>query len=362
MRVVENFDADPSRATWALSASPSLQIGSRDGDGPELFSTIRSAIRREDGSVVVIDGITNEVRGFDSAGAHLFTSGGNGEGPGEFRQASHIVGHAGDSLVVYDLFRGRLTLFGPDGTPGRTVELHAMPGFGPSMLTLGMTADRQVIVRGLPGPTSGGLGPVSVRGGWYLADLDRREMEQVGEIPVIFLSTMDDGTPVAVFPLLVPLAAASRSGVWSATGIEPELRFYGLDGELQLIARFPDQPRALSEADIDRVLKWYTSLLPASTPFSVHQYGPIFSNMIVDATGHVWVQESEDERDPESWVFAAPRGRDVWRVVNAEGVWVQSVTVPNDFKIMAIGDNYVLGVSTDDLGVESITVYDLTRR
>ncbi len=47
------------------------------------------------------NGGSDEVRVFDSSGGHVATSGGQGEGPGEFLELVHVAPWPGDSLVAW---------------------------------------------------------------------------------------------------------------------------------------------------------------------------------------------------------------------------------------------------------------------
>ena len=44
-----------------------------------------------------------------------------------------------------------------------------------------------------------------------------------------------------------------------------------------------------------------------------------------------------------------------------EGVWLGPVTLPGRLQIVEIGPDYVLGTTRDELGVESVVMYDLDR-
>lgn len=58
------------------------------------------------------------------------------------------------------------------------------------------------------------------------------------------------------------------------------------------------------------------------------------------------------ETDPEVWR---------WVVLDPDGALVGSVEVPGDLEVLEIGDDYLLGVAIDALGVEYIRVHRLNR-
>lgn len=94
--VIETSARDASRLV--VPESCALEIG-RSGRSPaHEFFRIRAAYRLGDGRLVVVDGGANEVRYFDGDGRHVSTSGGEGDGPGEFQDITSVALTPGDSL------------------------------------------------------------------------------------------------------------------------------------------------------------------------------------------------------------------------------------------------------------------------
>ncbi len=78
---------------------------------------------------------------------------------------------------------------------------------------------------------------------------------------------------------------------------------------------------------------------------------PAFSDLEVDATGHVWVGEYRRPGDER------PR----WSVFDSEGRLLGSVGTPPGLTIFEIGGDYVLGRSTDEFDVEHVRVHQLIK-
>src|SRR5690606_5816123 len=94
VRVVRNLApawSGSAEDAWSLSLEPILEIGVLEGDPAYMFSQMRGPRRLSDGSIVVLDGATSEVRIFDAEGRHLRTFGRKGQGPGEFQVAAGTV-------------------------------------------------------------------------------------------------------------------------------------------------------------------------------------------------------------------------------------------------------------------------------
>lgn len=80
--------------TWTVTSEPELRLGAVDGEDPHTFGSVEGIVQRSDGVIVVADGQAQELRAFDPDGAHLWTAGGPGEGPGEFMSLMNMSGEA----------------------------------------------------------------------------------------------------------------------------------------------------------------------------------------------------------------------------------------------------------------------------
>jgi hypothetical protein len=78
---------------------------------------------------------------------------------------------------------------------------------------------------------------------------------------------------------------------------------------------------------------------------------PAYDKVLIDPSGHLWVEEYHWRRDdPATWLVFSPGGQ----VLGA-------VAMPTDLDIRQIGPNFVLGVAKDELGVERVRLYHLSR-
>lgn len=98
--IAVNSGAPAGAERWSVDADPMVSIGGADGPPATMFTGVTSATRLSDGTIVVLENETSELRFFDPGGAHLRTAGGFGEGPGEFEYAESFVRLAGDTLLV----------------------------------------------------------------------------------------------------------------------------------------------------------------------------------------------------------------------------------------------------------------------
>ena len=81
--IAVNSGAPAAAERWSVDAEPVVSTGGSDGPPATMFTVVTSATRLSDGTIVVLENETSELRFFDPGGAHLRTAGGFGEGPGE---------------------------------------------------------------------------------------------------------------------------------------------------------------------------------------------------------------------------------------------------------------------------------------
>ena len=125
--IVESFrPAWGDSAHWRIDPAPLLDLAESGTGDPHNFYSVRSIKRLSDGSVVVANRGSNEIRKFSSDGRFLASAGGDGEGPGEFTNLQQIE-LAGDSIIARDI-RSRVALFGPDLEHIRTIRLQGYAG------------------------------------------------------------------------------------------------------------------------------------------------------------------------------------------------------------------------------------------
>ncbi|MEX1181607.1 MAG: hypothetical protein WEF86_00105 [Gemmatimonadota bacterium] len=112
---------------WSVEEMPSLQIGVVAGDDAYQLHQIVGSVLLPAGGVAVMNGGSDQLRIYDSAGRFVSATGRDGEGPGEFRNAARLY-RWGDTLAVYDAGAARLSLHALDGTFLSTRWVDLQPG------------------------------------------------------------------------------------------------------------------------------------------------------------------------------------------------------------------------------------------
>ncbi|NNL31113.1 MAG: hypothetical protein HKO77_08830, partial [Gemmatimonadetes bacterium] len=122
--IVQNSDPAPeARMAWAVSAEPRVDIGGLNAE--EAYQLFRAFDARflSDGRLAVVNGGSAQIMLYDEQGQHLATWGGEGDGPGEFRNPFRLSPWPGDSLAVWDSQLRRLSVLDPGGGFGRQVQV-----------------------------------------------------------------------------------------------------------------------------------------------------------------------------------------------------------------------------------------------
>ena len=112
--------------------------------------------------------------------------------------------------------------------------------------------------------------------------------------------------------------------------------------EAERYARLGDDPSPT------RLRFWEDLPIPADRP--------AYAELVVDATGAVWLKEHRGEL-----VNRMSEALHPWEVFSAEGVWLGRVALPANFTVFEIGADHVLGVFPDELDVEHVAVLPLSR-
>lgn len=121
-----------ARAAYQVDSMPALVIGGDVPDPDYQLDLATSAVRLDDGSIVIATSGTEEIRVYDADGHFMRRIGRSGDGPGEFRGPIRVVQQSTDTLSVYDAGDRRMSIYGDSGvlvrdfqvSPGGRYEFH----------------------------------------------------------------------------------------------------------------------------------------------------------------------------------------------------------------------------------------------
>jgi len=337
---------------WSVAPEPSLTIGVLEGPEEYQLFRARSAVRLEDGRIVVANGGSSELRFYDASGAFLTSVGREGEGPEEFGTFMGEIWRAdGDSLVIYDYTNGmRLSVFDRNGTFGRAFRLDAPSTSIPladDLIWGNTVVSRSGIYAG--GDQAEGLRRDSAL--YCTHDLEGTVLDTLGRFPgsEMYVQSMGEGGAVATSRPYgrQPRSAATVDYWYTGSGDRYEIRGYGRSGMLERLIRRNVANRPVTQEQLDDLrLQARGAQRDISVPETMPAHGP----MLGDAEGDLWVQEYRIGDEPEHWAVFDPGGR-----------FLGIVELPVPGRVTEIGSDYVLGIWTDEMDVEQVRLYALTK-
>ena len=363
VRIVESRAPAWSPGTeWRVTAEPVFRLGDADGnpadqDDPAFrFFRILDVALLAGGGILVVDGGSTEVRRYDAAGRHLWSTGRRGEGPGEFRGPRYLGRREDGAFLIWDRSLLRLSVIAEDGGVILT-ERRTAPD-GSTFIADGLFNDGSWLVaypRSVSLP-EGAMWTDTIEVGRYHPVLE--EEVRLARIPgVRWVWTGRYRLPVPFGAR--PLRAIVDDRLAVASGSTPEVAVHDAGGALAARYRIARDPEPVTESDVGRVIESFVEM--GQEPEAVWRqwrdrmdvpaYEPAFDRLLADADGNLWARRFMVDllsREPPSW-----------DVLDAAGAWLGVVATPGGMTVTSIRDGLVAGVYRDELGVEHVSVHRL---
>lgn len=363
-----------------LAPEPALSIGLLDGPEELLFGDIESVARDAKGNVIVADGQALEIRVFGPDGGWVRSLGREGEAPGEFLDLTGAWVLSDGGILALDYRLDRITRFGAEDASVRTA-------------TFSNPEDLIVLPVGL-----GGTGAVLSRASFFsyrnpfgrtvtgsLEDI-MESMFGYEDQRLLFLRHRFDGTlidtvaegidqsravlsseggPDVVAMVAVPfsprsIARGSAHGVAFTNGATYEIRVFDEAGALRMIARLDEAPPARTDEHLETYVRnpggrqrdeaWVRERLGQYRSLELPESLPAHTLVLFADTGDLWARRYRMRGE----------SMDHWDVFAANGVHLGRVDVPASFRIEEVSRGQVVGIATDELGVERVEVRDLS--
>lgn len=360
IRIVDHWQAVMSDR-WSVDADGALTL---EGDTDTPLFEIRGAVELADGGVAVADGGNHRIVFYDPVGAIRFTTGRQGEGPGEFQRLGLLAKGPADSLLVWDSQVRRVSVLAPTGEFTRSYSLETTDDV-PFASVIAVYGDGSFLATGFVDtggePPGGGRRSYAVPSYHFSADGEFRAASGNYSTGESYFETVERG--FSVFPALFASEAFRvpvQDQLLTATSDVYELRYRSRDGTTLMIVRREPRRRGISaearSAMIDALVEdarqeQAERLEGVLTQQEVPEFLPELSEIFADRLGRVWVREFEVP-EPASMT---------WIIYGGDGLQVGSLSLPARFEPSDAGVDFVLGVATDDFGVESVVRYALSR-
>lgn len=362
VRIVENHaPAWSEEDAWEVDPSPAVTIGVMDGDQNYLLTEVVGVARLSDGRILVVNGGTAELRFYDSDGAFVAAAGGQGRGPGEIAGVPlQFLLSSGDTIVVLDMPSWNVVRFDGRGTYIDRRQL-----------------DRGIVVAQVP-PGSHSESVSLLPGGGFMAPVNEipPRPEPAGHRrPGGYLVVSAAGETTFLEPFPYYDYRSFEFGRRSLFAIGPqslalgdnetyEISLYSPSGELTRRVRNMRPNRVVTSEDLAGVRAKLVG--NALTPEQQSEWAkdfdeadhaetfPAFSALFIDRLGCLWVRQ----HPPVEVDADTPVG---WDIYDPDGIFLGELSLPASLRLHDAGEDYVLGVKYDEMGVERVQLYPLTR-
>jgi hypothetical protein len=370
--IIENFEPQWGRAdSWRLADTSVVDIGGADADSLHRISRPVGSLRLEDGTIVVANAGTQELRWFDPTGRYLLSGGSRGEGSIHFAALEWLGTTSSGDVVAFDFGRLRLSLFDPAGNFEQSISLivtfQAEPGsvrgvFADSSLAAIRDARHWARSMTQQASTPEGLvrGPARVSRysatGEYLNEVGTfRGAERIftkGSSRIVRVTSRPFGR-ATVF-------AVSDDRVYVGTQDKYQIESYDMHGRLTDIARVVREPRPVTAEIIERYVRGRLTGVHereraqrerqlAALPYPDTM--PAYGAMLIDSDDNLWVAEYLPFGD----------GTPTWTVFDSDHRMLGTVETPRGLAVHQIGRDFVIGSYRDEEGAYHIRVYRLEK-
>ena len=360
VRIVQHTGTPVAEPPFAFAPEPTYRHG--NGPGDYAFARIWRGILLGDGSAAIFDAGSSEIVRLNPDGTFHSVLASGGEGPGEVsRLVTSMFAVGRDSIVVLDRAQTRSSLF-VNGALAHTASILDLRR-ATSLWPMGFDDAGGFLVATtsfLPG----------FEGEWLLGHMARYDPETAAVDTVASYKYVPGESNPA--PGVGRVLVSGGQFVYVRTDI-PEVVWHLADGTVSQIARWQLDPRYLTPEDLETIEPILRDRLRFANPgasdeevesmtrrnMAGHEAdlgNPIehFKSPFADAEGRVWL--------PTSMPGVPGEGVPPYTVISSEGEWLGMVDGPAELRILDVGWGRVLGVMTDEMGVESVVVYDLPDR
>ncbi len=271
----------------------------------------------------------------------------------------------GDSLLAYDLQLQRFTVFAGDGTLSRTTPFQWKSRAGVPR-PVGVLSDGSVLVSigRVVSQETARDGLIREPVAYLRANIDGSALDTIATVAGSeqYIATDGSGgfTVTSVLMGGYPVHAVRGQQVVLGSNEAYEVGVYSSTGALQRLIRRRQAPRPVTDAAWNAAVRqqmegldpaWRSELEGMYRKMPRPRVMPFYSAALFDDAGNLWLEEFRAPSD------TVPR----WTVFEPGGRMLGSVAVPEGFRPTHIGQDFILGVEKDDLDVESVRQYTLTK-
>ena len=359
--------AQSSAPAWTLSARPTLDIGS-EANTQTQFDGVTGILRMPGGEIVVANGTSQELRVFSASGEYLRTLTASGRTV-YMRALDRIWRGAGDTIYAAEVLAAESNILSFT-TKAFVAKTQIGSSNAGGVYPIDRLPDGHFVVSAAPRRQNQSLSGLS-----YIEVLPLGVMSPASRIPEWFGSLRNEmlqipnmgrgrggGRVVVPYPFGRSTHVAVSGGrIWVGDSETGTITLHDATGKGVAVFAAPTRERALDTAAIQRARRSQRSdamnwndreriVASYSVPFPPK--APRFARLLPGTAGEMWVELfREDQASPRAYV-----------VVNRSGSPIGRVSMPARFTPLEVGAGDVMGVLTDDEGLEHVVRYTLSRR
>ncbi len=317
----------------------SVRIGQAVGPDHDVLYRVSAGFRDSDGRVFVANGGTNEIRVYARSGEFLNAFGGDGDGPGEFRNLRDVVAFGVDSILALDSRGGRLTVFAKDGGYGRSFSV-SLPDQHANIRRVWVVGERNNILLAI----NAGVDPRRIA---FARDSIRilripNDSSEVREVLTVADRWWESYRTATAFGLRA--AAAGPAGVVSV-------------GETRIASTSNDEARIdlwtiaggylgrWDDRDHPRWGRHFGSSVQSRE--DADRRGRFYAQLLWSDAEELWMGDQSDDGT----------GLRIWTIVDVNGAVTGTAALPSNARLLHVGEDFLLLRSIDAADVERVEVW-----
>lgn len=347
-------EAERPDAGQAWLFQETLRIGSLEGRGPDVFSSIAALQLDELGRIYILEAQAREVRVFDSTGVFVRAIGSTGRGPGELHTPIGMTWDRDSNLWIVDPGNARYTIFDTAGhhvrDRQRRIGGYVVPWVG------GFTHDGR-FWESFNRYTPGAAEIVGLLG--LNEELVPLDTIVAGPVEEEYYEIRPGFRAHVPFTPYLSMAFDVAGSYWIGDPVEYELVRISLSGDtLQRFHRSYD-PVRVTAAERDSAWNRLRPYREAGGQVDVSRFAdrkPAFGALVADDAGRVWAHirtANDAAQPPEETLFD---------LITPEGEYLGRVRVPMRLELFSprplLVDQKIYSVVRDAFGVPYVVVLE----
>ena len=324
------------------------------------------------GQIYISDGISSYIYLYNSKGQMIKKFGGKGDAPGEYMYIWGMQLKENDTLVVYDGFKYRLTIYAPYkfNSPNRTINISPLKNkpFKPGAIGSGYSG-----MSGLWVTNNKNMPYLIIFTSYYseenlsqkkfslLYKLDEKG-RIINENPILKVNDVErliiaSGSSFRVSEMPFgskPIIKLSQDGlIYYGDAKDFMIKSFDLNGYKLNEIKYKIDKHFITDKMWEDELRNYFPLSlkdvkKSKTPLP--EYLPVFEDFTIDDNGNIWV--AANQKDFKGFKYY---------IFDKNGKLLNTVVIPNKTVIKLVKNDYAYGIRTDNKGVQSVVKYQVKK-